>query len=64
MERGWSAEALIALAWRLNADDYFTQVLPNLRRLPDFDFTQYGMSEQQVKKLRDVFEHQWPARQD
>jgi len=68
MERGWSAEALIGLAWRLNQDDYdaddFTRVLPNLRQLPDFDFTQYGMSEQRVKALRDLFEQRWPARQD
>jgi len=67
MERGWSPEALIALAWRLNPDDYdaeyFTGVLPNLRQLPDFDFAQYGMSEQRVNKLRDLFEQQWPARE-
>ncbi|MGH3205939.1 MAG: nucleotidyl transferase AbiEii/AbiGii toxin family protein [Streptosporangiaceae bacterium] len=66
MEQGWSAEALIALAWQLNPHDYdadhFTGVLPNLRQLPDFDFIQYGMSGQQVKRLRDLFERQWPAR--
>jgi hypothetical protein len=68
MRRGWSPEALIGLVWRLNPHDYdaeyFTQVLPNLRQLGDFDFTQYGLSEQQVRELRDLFEKQWPAREE
>ncbi len=65
MEKGWSRDALIGLALRLNPHDYdersFTGVLPNLRQLPDFDFAQYGMSEQRVKELRDLFEQRWSA---
>jgi len=67
MRRGWSPEQLIALAWQLNPEDYdagyFTQVLPNLADLDDFEFTQYGLSDEQVKELRQLFEEQWPARE-
>ncbi len=67
MRQGWSPEQLIALAWQLNPDDYdadyFTQVLPNLADLDDFEFTQYGLGDRQVKELRQLFEQQWPARQ-
>ncbi|MGH3195731.1 MAG: nucleotidyl transferase AbiEii/AbiGii toxin family protein [Streptosporangiaceae bacterium] len=67
MRQGWSPEQLIALAWRLNPDDYdaeyFTQVLPNLADLDDFEFEQYGLNPGQVKELRELFERQWPARQ-
>jgi predicted nucleotidyltransferase component of viral defense system len=68
MRKGWSSEQLIALAWRLSPDDYdagyFTDVRPNLRKLGDFDFMQYGLSGQQVAELRDLFEERWPARDD
>lgn len=68
MRHGWSPEQLIALAWELNSDDYpadyFTQVLPNLADLDDFEFTQYGLSDQHVKDLRQLFEQQWPAREE
>jgi hypothetical protein len=67
MRQGWSPEQLIALAWRLNPDDYhagyFTQVLPNLADLDDFEFEQYGLNPGQVKELRELFERLWPSRQ-
>jgi predicted nucleotidyltransferase component of viral defense system len=67
MRQGWSPEQLIALAWRLNSDDYgadyFTQVLPNLADLDDFEFEQYGLDPERVKELRELFEQMWPARQ-
>jgi len=68
MRQGWTAEQLIALAWRLNPDDYgaayFTEVLPNLADLDDFEFEQFGLESGQVKELRAFFEQHWPARQD
>jgi hypothetical protein len=68
MQKGWSAEALINLAFRLNPDDYdaeyFTAVLPNLHQLGDFDFEQYGLTGQQVTELRKLFEERWPAREE
>ena len=67
LRQGWSPEQLITLAWRLNPDDYdadyFTQVLPNLADLDDFEFEQYGISPGQVKELRELFERLWPSRQ-
>ncbi|MGH3188316.1 MAG: nucleotidyl transferase AbiEii/AbiGii toxin family protein [Streptosporangiaceae bacterium] len=68
MLQGWTPEQLIALAWRLNPDDYdaeyFTQVLPNLADLDDFEFEQFGLDPARVKELRALFDRQWPTRQD
>lgn len=67
MRQGWSPEQLIALAWRLGGGDYdagyFTQVLPNLTELDDFEFEQCGLNDGQVKDLRELFEREWPTRE-
>lgn len=67
MQQGWSPERLIALAWRLNPGDYdaasFTQVVPNLEELDDFEFSQYGLGPRQVKELRDTFRSRWPTKE-
>jgi hypothetical protein len=65
MQKGWSPERLIDLAWRVNPQDYaaddFTRVLPALAEIDDFEFTQYGLSAGQVAELRERFQ-QWPVR--
>ncbi len=68
MRQGWTPERLIALAWKLNPDDYdaayFTQVVPNLADLDDFEFEQYGLNPAQVKELREFFGEHWPSREE